>query len=50
MFLVVLTRPTFDSQGNEVFSGKIWIFPFVTQEPAKRTRLTELQQQWRQKQ
>ena len=37
MFLVALTRPRFDSQGNEIFSGKIGIFPFVTQEPAKRT-------------
>ncbi|XP_057418948.1 uncharacterized protein LOC130713174 [Lotus japonicus] len=37
MFLAAIVRPRFDSQGNEVFSGKIGIFPFVTQEPAKRT-------------
>ncbi|XP_057443966.1 uncharacterized protein LOC130736137 [Lotus japonicus] len=37
MFLAAIARPRFDSQGNEVFSGKIGIFPFVTQEPAKRT-------------
>ncbi|XP_050920259.1 uncharacterized protein LOC127137895 [Lathyrus oleraceus] len=42
MFLVALTRPRFDSQGNEIFSGKIGIFPFVTQEPAKRTSVNRV--------
>ncbi|XP_027103339.1 uncharacterized protein [Coffea arabica] len=37
MFLVALARPRFDPQGNEVFSGKIGVWPFVTQESAKRT-------------
>lgn len=37
MFLVTLTRPRFDSERNEIFSGKIGIFPFVTKELAKRT-------------
>lgn len=36
MFLVAVARPRFDAEGNEVFSGKIGVFPFVTQEPAKR--------------
>ena len=37
MFLVAVARPRFDSGGNETFSGKIGIFPFVTKEPAKRS-------------
>jgi hypothetical protein len=37
MFLVAQARPRFDAQGNEIFDGKIGIFPFVTKEPAKRT-------------
>lgn len=36
MFLVAVARLRFDAEGNEVFSGKIGVFPFVTQEPAKR--------------
>ena len=38
MLLVAIARPRFDVQGNEVFSRKIGVFPFVTLEPAKRTR------------
>ena len=37
MFLAVVARPRFDSSGNEVFSGKIDIYPFTTLEPAKRS-------------
>ncbi|WOH08246.1 hypothetical protein DCAR_0727684 [Daucus carota subsp. sativus] len=37
MFLIAIARPRFDSDGNEVFSGNIGIFPFVTDEPAKRS-------------
>jgi hypothetical protein len=37
MFLAAIARPRFDSQKNELFSGKIGIWPFVTQEPAKRS-------------
>lgn len=37
MFLAAIARPRFDAQRNEVFSGKIGIFPFVTLEPAKRS-------------
>ncbi|XP_057418200.1 uncharacterized protein LOC130712381 [Lotus japonicus] len=37
MFLVAQARPRFDAQGNEIFSGKIGVFPFVTKEHAKRT-------------
>ncbi|WOG94536.1 hypothetical protein DCAR_0313832 [Daucus carota subsp. sativus] len=37
MFLTAIARPRFDSDGKEVFSGKIGIFPFVTKEPAKRS-------------
>jgi hypothetical protein len=36
MFLTVVARPRFDSQGNELFFGKIGVFPFVTYEAAKR--------------
>ena len=36
MFLAAVARPRFDSNGNEEFSGKIGIFPFVYTEPAKR--------------
>lgn len=35
-FLAVVARPRFDPIRNEMFSGKIGIFPFVTIEPAKR--------------
>jgi hypothetical protein len=42
MFLVALARPRFDSQGNEVFDGKIGVFPFITQEPAKRTSVNQV--------
>jgi hypothetical protein len=36
MFLTVVARPRFDAQKREIFSGKIGVFPLVTQEPAKR--------------
>ncbi|KAH7855835.1 hypothetical protein Vadar_029521 [Vaccinium darrowii] len=36
MFLAAVARPRFDSTGNEIFSGKIGIFPFTYKEPAKR--------------
>ncbi|KAG2253327.1 hypothetical protein Bca52824_083463 [Brassica carinata] len=36
MFLAAMTRPRFDEEGNETFSGKIGVFPFVTMQPAKR--------------
>ena len=36
MFLVVVTRPRYDANGNCTFDGKIGIFPFVKVEPAKR--------------
>lgn len=35
MFLAAVARPRFDGLGNEVFSGKIGIFPLTTLEPAK---------------
>ena len=37
MFLAAIARPRFDTKGNEIFSGKIGIFPFVTKVPAKRS-------------
>ncbi|GJV36853.1 hypothetical protein Tco_1409330 [Tanacetum coccineum] len=37
MFLVTVARPRFDAFGNEIFSGKIGIFPLTTLEPAKRS-------------
>ncbi|GJR57485.1 hypothetical protein Tco_1499647 [Tanacetum coccineum] len=37
MFLAAVARPRFDTSGNEIFSGKIGIFPLTTLEPAKRS-------------
>jgi len=37
MFLVVVARPRFDKDDNEIFSGKIGVFPLVTKVPAKRS-------------
>ncbi|XP_076949649.1 uncharacterized protein LOC143622355 [Bidens hawaiensis] len=37
MFLAAVARPRYDSLGNEVFSGKIGIFPFTTLELVKRS-------------
>jgi hypothetical protein len=42
MFLVAQTRPRFDLEGNELFSGKIGVFPFVTHEPAKRSSINRV--------
>lgn len=36
MFLAAMARPRFDEEGNEIFSGKIGIFPFAKMQPAKR--------------
>ena len=36
MFLAAMARPRFDEEGNETFSGKIGVFPFVTLQPAIR--------------
>jgi len=36
MFLVAMGRPKFDNEGNEIFSGKVGVWPFVTREPALR--------------
>ncbi|XP_058783982.1 uncharacterized protein LOC131658736 [Vicia villosa] len=37
MFLVAVTRPRFDNEGNETWSGKIGVFPLVDKVPAKRS-------------
>ncbi|KAL7125602.1 hypothetical protein ABFS83_14G127700 [Erythranthe nasuta] len=42
MFLAAIARPRFDAHGNETFSGKIGVFPFVTHEPAKRTSVNRV--------
>ncbi|KAI5396852.1 hypothetical protein KIW84_062904 [Lathyrus oleraceus] len=42
MFLVAQTRPRFDSEENETFSGKIGVFPFVTHEPAIRSSINRV--------
>ncbi|XP_039118935.1 uncharacterized protein LOC120255103 [Dioscorea cayenensis subsp. rotundata] len=42
MFLVAIARPMFDSQGSELFSGKIGIFSFVKKEAAKRGSVNRL--------
>jgi len=39
MFLAAIARPRFDANGNETFSGKIGVFPLVTQVPAKRNNI-----------
>lgn len=36
MFLAAMARPRFDAEGNEIFSGKIGIFPFITEQAAQR--------------
>lgn len=36
MFLAAMARPRYDGEGNETFSGKIGIFPFVTMQKAQR--------------
>ncbi|XP_031277988.1 uncharacterized protein LOC116136410 [Pistacia vera] len=35
--LRTLTRPRFDESGNELFSEKIGVFPFINKEPARRS-------------
>ncbi|WCJ31488.1 hypothetical protein M5689_012980 [Euphorbia peplus] len=42
MFLAAVARPRFDSQGNEVFSGKIGLFLYVTKEPAKMSSINRV--------
>ncbi|XP_050220689.1 uncharacterized protein LOC126671037 [Mercurialis annua] len=42
MFLAAIARPRFDAEGNELFSGKIGVFPFVTLEPAKRSSVNRV--------
>ncbi|XP_026451769.1 uncharacterized protein LOC113352116 [Papaver somniferum] len=37
MFLATVSRPRFDEFGNEIFDGKLGIFPFIAKEAAKRT-------------
>ncbi|KAL9666557.1 hypothetical protein QQ045_000892 [Rhodiola kirilowii] len=37
MFTAVVARPRFNSEGQCIFDGKIGIFPFTYQEPAKRS-------------
>lgn len=36
MFLVAMARPRFDDEGNELFDGKIGVFPLVFKQPAQR--------------
>jgi hypothetical protein len=37
MFLTALARPRFDANGTCIFDGKIGMWPFVSQIPARRT-------------
>lgn len=37
MFVAAVARPRFDNEGKETFSGKIGIFPFVYEQPARRS-------------
>lgn len=45
MFLVAVAKPKFDSECNEMFSRKIGVFPFVIDEPTKRSSVW--QGQWK---
>ncbi|KAK9705768.1 hypothetical protein RND81_07G080100 [Saponaria officinalis] len=36
MFMAAVSRPIYDDDNNLIFDGKIGIFPFTFQEPAKR--------------
>ncbi|XP_074293660.1 uncharacterized protein LOC141620774 [Silene latifolia] len=36
MFMAAVSRPIYDGDGNLLFDGKIGIFPFTFQDPAKR--------------
>uniref|UniRef100_A0A8I7B746 Uncharacterized protein n=1 Tax=Hordeum vulgare subsp. vulgare TaxID=112509 RepID=A0A8I7B746_HORVV len=36
IFLTVVARPRFDTEGNVTFSGKIGVWPFVQEIPAAR--------------
>ncbi|KAK9725658.1 hypothetical protein RND81_05G160500 [Saponaria officinalis] len=36
MFLVAVSRPTYEENGDVLFDGKLGIWPFTYQEPAKR--------------
>lgn len=42
IFLVAIARPRIDDQGNELLTGKIGVFLFVTQEADKRTRVNRV--------
>ncbi|XP_054808729.1 uncharacterized protein LOC129310844 [Prosopis cineraria] len=42
MFLVAVARPRFDAQENEIFSGKIGLFPFVRKEAARRRSVNRI--------
>ncbi|XP_074352653.1 uncharacterized protein LOC141691797 [Apium graveolens] len=42
MFFAAVARPRYDAGGNEIFSGKIGIYPFVTKEPAKRSSVNRV--------
>lgn len=42
MFLCAVTRPWFDNEGNETFSGKIGIFPFVYEQSARRSSVNRV--------
>lgn len=42
MFLVAVARPRFNSEGNMTFSGKIGVFPFVHEQPERRTSVNRV--------
>ncbi|XP_074300824.1 uncharacterized protein LOC141632149 [Silene latifolia] len=41
MFMAAVSRPIYDGDGNLLFDGKIGIFPFTFQDPAKRNSKNE---------
>ncbi|CAI8602512.1 unnamed protein product [Vicia faba] len=42
MFLAAVARPRFDDENNVTFSGKIGIFPFVYEQPARRSSVNRV--------
>lgn len=39
MFLATTARPRFDDEGNVIFNGNSWCWPFVTNQAAKRNSI-----------
>ena len=42
MFLIAIAHPRFDAKGNDVFYGKLGVFPLVTQALANGTSVNRV--------